>query len=845
MEYWSRLGTICYYDLMEYGPRLCEPTMLFMLGLEAVLTPSSEYIDTVPVIDKDTKEQIIDPETGEPLFEDKPNKERLKTCILHRDEIGEDEFKNAYFYLYDKQPKDDVTEINVVFRNLKVSLNAITGTSSNRTIPILYHENFGKPEIYDYDFETQKLLDILDCAGYKVKDTEVPYAGKFGVTDESAIELIDAYNADLKELHEKKKLYSQIYKTLDYKAMYIYALGVLYGCKCLGYDNNLIWRQDTSWYDGEYQNLIKTASAVFRFHYTHHICFVDADPHLFQKYKGIQTNRIWDFTEADIELKNDEEYCTSLSIEDGEVKETSIIYSKSSNEYSTTEDNEWKPLDETVLSSDPKIGIISNDSPIITRYIANNEVKLVSAYKYNKNKNKYLSPNNSDTYFCYTANTGWVSFSENLWKSYSIENPVLTLTPLGFDNIPSDAIQLARRIDDDTIVPYYESYISDVNERLGVDRRSLFGVLSSDTLKGSVVTVDNDAEFEVILSDEYFKSHYEFPIAPTEHYTLTDYYDLDQLISVYVYDEDHDYIWDPSGEIKPIVNFGYTLTPSIQLNTFIDLGNDEPSAFDLRYNEDEGYGYWSNTWEPREWLQSFEDDSVYKMYEDISLYKNIGVVAEDIHAYMQFINDAEDEYIFNNQAIEELATLNHGFIKLSSVLDLGITPYPCEIIYIDDNGNSLLDGEGNPLVWYDTKRQLYWNGLSDLNVWQSDKPILSTSDIFDAVQDCIIHVFVDDAHDNVIIDGTTLTLSEFYNEGTPNYRYVFVAETLLVFKDVIIRDCYHDNNADYDRYTISGLGKWVTKEHVIALGYRFVDGTSVLFNGNEQETIIFDDNPDD
>ena len=306
MEYWSRLGTICYYDSIECGPRLCEPTMLFMLGLEAVLTPSSEYIDVSPVLDKYTNEQIIDLETGDHLFEYKPNTERLKTCILHRDEIGEEEFKKAYFYLYDKQPSNDVTEISVVFRNLKVSLNAITGTSSNRTMPVIYHNNFCKTEIHDYDSETQKLLDTLDCAGYNVKDNEVHYAGKFGVTDESEIALIDAYNEYLKTSHEKKKLYSQIYKTLDYKAMYVYALGVLYGCKCLGYDNNLIWNKDTSWYDGEYRNLIKTASAVFRFHYTHHICLVDADHHLFQKYKGIQTNKIWDFTDTDVVLNNNE-----------------------------------------------------------------------------------------------------------------------------------------------------------------------------------------------------------------------------------------------------------------------------------------------------------------------------------------------------------------------------------------------------------------------------------------------------------------------------------------------------------------------------------------------------------
>jgi hypothetical protein len=294
MEYWSRLGTICYYDFTQQGVRLCEPTMLFMLGLEAVVTPSSEYIKQVPVIDPETGEQVIDPITGDPVFEDAQDEDRLKTCILHRNVIGEDSFSKAYFYLYDKYPEDSVEDIEIIFNNLKVVLNKITGTSSDRTTPIIYHDGFKKQIIDDYNIEAQKLINILKYAGYRLKDNQVPYRGKFGITDQSVIELIDEYNTSLKEDHEKKKLYSQIYKLFDYKAMYSYALGVLYGCRCLGYDDSLIWQQDTSWYDGEYKNLIRTSSAVFNFQF-HHLCNIDGDPHLFKKYKGTQVNKIWNF----------------------------------------------------------------------------------------------------------------------------------------------------------------------------------------------------------------------------------------------------------------------------------------------------------------------------------------------------------------------------------------------------------------------------------------------------------------------------------------------------------------------------------------------------------------------
>lgn len=479
MEYWSRLGTICYYDIVDREPKICEPTMLFMLGLEATLTPSNEYIMLVPVIDPNTKEQAIDPITGEPIFEEKPNIERLKALVIHRNEIGEEQFNKAYFYLYDKYPKDDVTEINCTFRNLKASLNYITGTESNRTMPIIYHAHFRRPEISDYDAEAKKLLDILNCAGYKVKDNSVPYRGKFDLTDDNDIALIDEYNSALKEAHEKKKLYSQIYKIMDYKAMYVYALGVLYGCLCQGCSPNLVFRTDpSSWYDGEYTNLIKTAFEVFRFHYTHHICDIDVDPHLFRKYKGIQTNKIWDFSETNIEIRSDETACTVLSIEDGEIKEAQVFYSKSTNSYLIPEENEWKSIDEFVLSSDPKIGIISNEDPIITRYIANDEVSLIKSFKYGKDK--FLSPNNDELYFIYTNNIGWSHFDENSYKVNSPENCTLTLTPRGFDSILQYNIGLAVNKSTNDIVAYYRCYLNGNTKLLG--RRSLFGVTSDFTI---------------------------------------------------------------------------------------------------------------------------------------------------------------------------------------------------------------------------------------------------------------------------------------------------------------------------------------------------------------------------
>lgn len=294
MDQKSYFGTIRYYDTKLFKSKLCEPSMLFLLGLEAILTPSDEYISKVPVIDSETEKQMIDPETGEPIFEDKPNEERLNTLILYKYRIGESSFKNAYFYLYGEFPDDSVSEIKYDCNSLKTQLNEITGTGSNRICPIIYHWNFDDYPSTDIESQKIELSKIFNYAGYCKKDNNVKYVGKFGIDDLDRLAEIDATNKAIRDLHEEKKLYSQKYKLLDYKAMYSYALGVLYGCWCLGFSHNEIFTSDpTNWYLGEYSNLVQIAFSIFSFHYKHPICSIDNDPHLFIKYKGIPINKIW------------------------------------------------------------------------------------------------------------------------------------------------------------------------------------------------------------------------------------------------------------------------------------------------------------------------------------------------------------------------------------------------------------------------------------------------------------------------------------------------------------------------------------------------------------------------
>ena len=107
---------------------------------------------------------------------------------------------------------------------------------------------------------------------------------------------------------------------LDYKSMYSYSLGVLYGCRCLGFDPVAIWKLNPEYwyiYNGQkatYFNLVSTAWQTFRFHYTSFIEDIDDNPdhpEWADKYKGITLNRLWNYGDTpDIDKSNSLPYMT-------------------------------------------------------------------------------------------------------------------------------------------------------------------------------------------------------------------------------------------------------------------------------------------------------------------------------------------------------------------------------------------------------------------------------------------------------------------------------------------------------------------------------------------------------
>lgn len=266
LYYKSSIGCVEYYDDIEHEPLLCDPTMLFILGLEAVTTQQEEYYKEVTVIDPDTHKPVIDPDTGLPVTETVVDGIRLRHIVIYKDRVNNEDVYNKIIKYFSIHGKIEEFEDRVEFycAGLRQFMNQLTGTDSSRIAPVIFHDiiefsTLGVENDSDYNEIYEKITDVLNNAGCK----------------------------------------NQTYKKLDIKSMYSYALGVLFGCVCLGYNFDDIWNDDPSeWYDGDYAHLVSSAKNIFSFYYSHQLCCIDIDPKLRRKYHSIQYNKIWNFPYA-------------------------------------------------------------------------------------------------------------------------------------------------------------------------------------------------------------------------------------------------------------------------------------------------------------------------------------------------------------------------------------------------------------------------------------------------------------------------------------------------------------------------------------------------------------------
>ena len=987
MKYKSSNGTLFYYDRVLYRWNFADPTMLFLLGFESVTTYDKSLTDCIliskNVYDNSLKELVP-----------------LENFTI---------FEELYSYLSNIHNVEDF-DYYIKFNcyGLKLLLNELTGTDSDRTIPIIFKTDTNSTVIdlntmyrlsessrltkSYYDLQAQKILDIFaDCnytksltdeqisRSYRLykytspEESTVVYYNSLDFQTDSIAKSVILYDIEKLDVYNERSINRSVTSLFDYKAMYSYSLGVLYGCLCLGFDPKLIFRIDPIyWYTESYLNLVRTAYTCFKHHYTTDVINND-----------IKENKLWNFDRYNLEVLdsdkqilfyNDEVNLVNVYTENNQVAANPVLYSFNASEVdpdnlkehpevvgkytdypNVTSAESWQPVKDILITSDK--GLVSVEDKIV-RYIGNDPVNIFPAYTYytytdssHKKHNYYLRPSDSESadliqeikYFIPTGILGWTDFNPDLFKVYIgtsstnkslIYKNALTLEPESFSDIinrlgydKEDYIKKARSRQSNTpgqIVFYYKSLVYKDNIpaiNYSDNDVYLYGIFNSNLKEidqiSDIASLD-DSHFDIILSKYLFNALYEEiedSSVPEEYKNnLIECYNVDDPIWLYL-DNSKENFWckdlnndktDPITE--PRSYYGYTLSPATALDGFYytetavtqedNTTKNIPvmTSVDIRYHEykseeDSDYNYWSNA-------DHFNDDangnsqspywhetlpkSFYIYDGTTTLYRNIQKIVENSTSILQLYKgyictdydldnyNVEDLYydeqfvivdydnlfshsekyddIFNNRRIFSIEYLYNNY---------GITQHPCYIITEDDFGNSLLD-DNNPLVWYDPITNLYWNGLFNINSWQHDKPSVLAQRVYDSYTNKMIAVYNDTANHKISLSGDIVTYDEFYSiESSSGLRYGFISEVLKVFNPENsgeIIDCYHDTDLNYDRYTIpllnvkdSGvLHKWVSREYIHdILGYWFVDGRELLYNGEESMNYIYDDDHTD
>lgn len=713
MLYSSKNGYFYYYDAVLYRWNTVEPTLLFILGLEAVTTYDKSLTDSI-ILSKYVYKSYID--KVEPL---EYIHNIYDTIYLFLSSLGAVEDNEAY--------------LKFNCHGLKLLLNSLTGTNEDRTVPIIfkYDKNNSLLEQFSlqgstssksyYDTQSDIIYNIFKRAGYEdsltTSNTPEYYINRSSgnvktkldalnseirqLTKEinsynpekssadieglkikkskleqeikAIINSITLYNSKITDVHNNAMTYSNMYKLLDYKAMYSYALGVLFGCRCLGFDDSVIWRLDPKlWYNGNYYNLVRTAWFVFRFHWAYSLSDknqISANSYVYSDFQDIVENKIWNFSNDNslikTSLKIDETNCFCMYLDENindSVRANyniskSILYSNSTMT-DTPSDNEaygsylrkyisskdgsinwkWTSIKDSVSNDKPLKGVVSTRDISMTRYIGNDEVTIYRAYKYDiDNETYYLAPKSSATdigvykkYYVYTGNLGWVAYQPDTLYDLQDEHPTDNREKHNYLSIVQSTPtyeSLYYGLSSDTtnphVITYYKCYVTDkcvTNEDGTLDDADsdiLYGIYDTCILESKTIPTN----FDYIISSDLFNKHYKsVESIDYDGIASTTFYSLDVAKSLIIEKDSYPpHIYGDTSN-NSVYSYGYSDSPSKLVtlykqnyNTKEDYPLNDSFRFYIVMGDRATSDIYANY---KYWLDSTED----KIHDWVSLY---------------------------------------------------------------------------------------------------------------------------------------------------------------------------------------------------------------------------------
>lgn len=821
MKYSSVSGCLFYYDRVLYRWQIAEPTLLFLLGFESVLSYEFAVSDKLQ-LSKYLRHSQND--TLEPL---------------HYFNIYDDLYK----YLSDLGTLEDYEAyIQFTCYGLKMSLNELTGTNTHRTVPLIFKNGINEKLIkldkpmYRFtgdqnsilDIQAQKIIDIFEDADF---DGElVPYPED--VTDEQK-EYIDILNMKIQERIDNKN----IYKYLDYKAMYSYAFGVIYGCITLGYTpNKPLYGDPDVWYNGELRNLVRTAWHVYNFHYRNSLLAED------KHYSNIQYNKLVNFENIPEEIpyiRPDELHCYVLgkSLDDNEIIKLNSFYSPSvvvdesiKGAFNNNFCMEWYSVDSLLVSDTSSCGIIKFDDMLITKYLLDKPLSMHKAYTYTKDELTItLAPvidGVQTTHFVTTDLLGWLPLDD----SYTS----LTYSPTKLDTTKdADKIGYAVVLNDRSVVSYYNA-------------GSIIGILPEITYDYTDYSYISQGNVGSVVSNSEFSNNY-YNIGTLDEVTVGRLYflsDYKQIIKNLSGDKFFDVVSLSFEPLSGIYNRGFSDIPSI-LHVFYD------DALVASQWHTTGLSYWEVSDTAHPWIdyETFKLRGLYHVLSSIELYRGENLINGITTNYGRALEPTKT-FVYNYNYIPEIP---NGFVDIDVLnTSLGITASKCLFVKYDDYGNELVDSDGNYVVWMSNSTPVkYWNGLNGINEWTLTKPYLSNATAYNTSTNQKTQIIDDLSNHTIKVSGILRSYTDFY--GLPPYKNGIIRNTSTDILKVLntsisgstIENIYYDSYID--RYCVPlKTSEWQTRSSISSLGYRFVDGTEILYNGSDEGTsVVYDDDNTD
>lgn len=239
---------------------------------------------------------------------------------------------------------------------------------------------------------------------------------------------------------------------------------------------------------------------------------------------------------------------------------------------------------------------------------------------------------------------------------------------------------------------------------------------------------------------------------------------------------------------------GYTLLPPKILTLYTSSNTSTSVRKDIQTDQ---YYDSSNL----RWVDDFNELGLYSYINTITCFK--GESSDDYRGYSSHSNSNEITHILYDGVITDL---NYLYIRK------GITLYKCT--------NIMLDTSNNPIVWYDSKTNKYFD----------DREVHAWVDRIDDVQVTLYDTYTNtptqiyESETSFFLNGSSISKEDFYS----NDNYGIIRDTLYTFKDSSSYETYYDSYSD--EYCIPNvIDVWVSRNDIIALGYLFIEGLAELW----------------